>query len=359
LKWVVDRVKEHFHKDVSILAVYGSYVNRTEGPLSDVDFFFVPKTARGSGLAATFIVEGVGYDLFPMSWTRIEGIANFKEPLTPLLGDSVIAFSSSEEDEARFMALRKTLEKNLENNDFMHIKAMERFKKARELLGRMIPADGMGALRSSAGRILMHLADAVAYENCTYFHKGLKRMWHDLPGFSKLPVRFMELSDLLIESNGMDDLMGAASAIVRSCAAFLDVQGDVIVETPQVGPSSCSFVKADPIPEDAEPVDAIDYPELAGFYEEAKSAFNKIYSSCSGPGKDFRLAFISAVCLQKALDEDVHGMDFDLLSDFKSSDLSMLQEKARKSEQAILDVLEPHVKIKRYGSVDEFMASQD
>ena len=356
MKWVVDRVKEHFHKDVSILAVYGSYVNRTEGPLSDVDFFFVPKTARGSGLAATFIVEGVGYDLFPMSWARIEGIANFKEPLTPLLGDSVIAFSSSEEDEARFTALRKTLEKNLENRDFMHIKAMERFKKAQELLGRMILADGMGALRSSAGRILMHLADAVAYENCTYFHKGLKRMWHDLPGFSKLPVRFLELSDLLIESNGMDDLMGATSAIVGSCAAFLNVQNDVIVETPQVGLSSCSFVKADPIPEDAKAADATDYPELAGFYEEAKSAFNKIYSSCNGSAKDFRLAFISAVCLQKALDEDVRGMDFDLLSDFDSSDLSLLHEKAQKAEQAILEALEPHVKIKRYASVDEFMA---
>jgi len=243
LKWVVDRVKEHFHKDVSILAVYGSYVNRTEGPLSDVDFFFVPRTARGNGLAATFIVEGIGYDLFPMSWARIEGIADFKEPLTPLLGESVIAFSSSEEDKARFMALRGTLEKNLDNRNFMHVKAMESFQKAQASLGRMILADGMGALRSSAGRILMHLADAVACENGTYFHKGLKRMWCDLAGFEKLPGRFLELSDILMESSGIDDLNGAAYAIVESCAAFLKVQEDVSIETPQAGLSSGSFEK--------------------------------------------------------------------------------------------------------------------
>ena len=69
-------------------------------------------------------------------------------------------------------------------------------------------------------------------------------------------------------------------------------------------------------------------PNLPVFCEEAKSAFNKIYSNCGGPGNDFRLAFISAVCLQKALDEDVHGMEFDLLSNFDSSNLSILREEA-------------------------------
>ena len=61
------------------MVVYGSYVYSTEDPLSDVDFYFIPGSDRAYQLARTFIIEDIGYDLFPMKWERIEGLATLKE----------------------------------------------------------------------------------------------------------------------------------------------------------------------------------------------------------------------------------------------------------------------------------------
>ncbi len=57
-----------------------------------MDCCFIPKTERGYEMAAGFILEGVGYDIFPMSWERIERIACLRENLTPLVGDAEIIF---------------------------------------------------------------------------------------------------------------------------------------------------------------------------------------------------------------------------------------------------------------------------
>ena len=62
LDWVIKKVEASYPDDVCLLAVYGSYVNRTEGPMSDVDFFYVPASGRAGELCRTFIVEAVAYE---------------------------------------------------------------------------------------------------------------------------------------------------------------------------------------------------------------------------------------------------------------------------------------------------------
>ncbi|WP_234121236.1 nucleotidyltransferase domain-containing protein [Clostridium hydrogenum] len=42
--WVVKKIKKDYKDDVSLLLTYGSYENGTANPLSDVDFYFIPKT---------------------------------------------------------------------------------------------------------------------------------------------------------------------------------------------------------------------------------------------------------------------------------------------------------------------------
>ena len=44
----------------------------TMNRLSDVDCYFIPKTERAYSFARTFMIEGVGYDIYPMSWERLE-----------------------------------------------------------------------------------------------------------------------------------------------------------------------------------------------------------------------------------------------------------------------------------------------
>jgi predicted nucleotidyltransferase len=92
--WIRAAAERDFPEDVAVVALYGSYVTGTGGPRSDIDCFFIPRTERGRGFARTFIIDGIGYDIFPMSWERVEGLADLREPLVPLLGDSVVLFAA-------------------------------------------------------------------------------------------------------------------------------------------------------------------------------------------------------------------------------------------------------------------------
>ena len=68
VRWLKERAAGPFAGDLSLVAAYGSHFNGTETEYSDVDCYFIPKTDRGWEFAADFLLAGVGYDVFPLSW---------------------------------------------------------------------------------------------------------------------------------------------------------------------------------------------------------------------------------------------------------------------------------------------------
>ena len=44
---LINRIKEHYRNDIAIVACYGSVINGTANPKSDIDFYFIPKSDRG------------------------------------------------------------------------------------------------------------------------------------------------------------------------------------------------------------------------------------------------------------------------------------------------------------------------
>ena len=73
--WIEEKVKSEYADDISLALLYGSFVNGTANSRSDIDCYFIPRTERGYRLAGTFMIAGVGYDIFPMDWERVRNIA--------------------------------------------------------------------------------------------------------------------------------------------------------------------------------------------------------------------------------------------------------------------------------------------
>ena len=107
--------------------------------------------------------------------------------------------------------------------------------------------------------------------------------------------------------------------------------------------------------EDARPGGgAIDGMQLAGLYEEICSTLNKIYVCCE-TGNAI-LAFLSAVCLQRELDE---VGEYDLLAAFDQRELGRLAEAARRIETEFVGLIEENGgRIRRYGSFEELAAHE-
>ena len=86
--WLKETARRSFSGKAALVCLFGSHVNGTANEHSDLDCYFVPKTGEGRALARTFLIQGVGYDFFPLTWERLEGLARLEEPLLPLLGDA-------------------------------------------------------------------------------------------------------------------------------------------------------------------------------------------------------------------------------------------------------------------------------
>ncbi|NBJ94387.1 nucleotidyltransferase domain-containing protein [Parablautia muri] len=344
INWIADRVEHDYAEDIALILLYGSYVNGTANAKSDVDCYFIPRTERGYEFSADFIIQGVGYDIFPMSWERVEGIADLKEIIIPCVGDVKVLYYHSADELEKFKHLQRKLQDNLNNPDYTRRIAKEKFERACKLYSQLKNCNKLMEVRLFAGDIMMTLADAVAIYNQDYFHFGLKRQYEDLHKFENIPVHFIEEYENVIKSEKAEELK-------IHCRNLIKLFADLV---------AADFVEDEEKQQEKAVADAIspntDFYFLARVYEEISSTFNKIYV-CTETG-NFILAFLSAVCLQNEFKEIAkeQGIEcYDILSAYHYQDLGELAKAARKAERDFVrTITDSGEKIKRFRDFEEF-----
>ncbi len=343
LEYVVDRIKKEHSENIDMLLCYGSYINGTENDKSDIDMYFIPRNDKGYELGETFILDGIGYDIFGMPWERVENIAKFKESLSPLVGDVKILYSYSEQENAKFRELQQDMKERLNDTEYMHNCAQNRVEEVIVIYQDIMFESSISNIRMRAGWILMLLAEAVAYMNQTYFHKGLKTQYADLKGLKTQPLEFTELyHDIIVEDN-IFKLKDKCYQMIHNTIDFLGL-GDTLEF-----PLSNKTTHTDEIAEAP-----ADYNYATCWYEELSSTFNKIYVCAEK--NDYILAFISACCLQDSIESElkIKLETTDLLSQYKYDDLEKLALRAKEIELNIIDEIEKNNgRIRRVSDVAE------
>lgn len=348
VKWITNRVENNYAEDVALILMYGSYVNGTANEKSDVDCYFIPRTERGYQFAADFIIQDIGYDIFPMNWERVERIADLKEVIIPCVGDVQVLYYHSSEELDRFKRLQRQLQDNLNNQEYTRQIAKEKFESACTVYTKLVNCNSLMEARVFSGNIIMTLADAVAVYNQDYFHFGLKKQFEDLQKFQYIPMNFIEEYENVIKSENLEDIKHHCHNLVKAFAEFTEW------ELPED-----KNQKEKVMPEESEAdieEHSINFYFLARLYEEISSTFNKIYV-CAKAG-NYRLAFLSAVCLQSELQEISQEQGivcYDILSAYEYNDLTKLAETTRKVEQDFLQLItESGEKINRFLSFEDF-----
>jgi len=343
VRWIRETVARDYRDDVALVLLYGSFVNGTTHRLSDVDCFFIPKTDRGYAFARTFILDGIGYDVFPMNWERVARIADVDEHLLPLLGDSIVLFVSTPADEERFLALRTRLRAHLDDSLYMRRQSVRNLGLAGGNLAAAAATRSLHAVRLEAGRAFLRLADAVAYANGTYFHRGLKKHREDLSSLQRIPEGFLRHYEGCIRSKTAPGLVTALGAAIAATAAFL----------------AAPVPNAVPVPSgETRKARDLDAAELASFYEELVSTVNKV--RINAEDGDWWMAFVNGVCLADAL-EDVRA-EFGLapmpvLDAYDADDLHAFLSAVEATEHRLVRMIDSGGgTIRRYAGCDAFLA---
>lgn len=118
-QWAINKIKAEYKDDIALLiAVTG---HATDGDShGEVFDYFIPETERGYQLSRTFLLDGIGHDLYPRSWERMEKSITLDE-MTIVLANGNILYANHEESADRFLAMQKQLTENLNNPEFVVI----------------------------------------------------------------------------------------------------------------------------------------------------------------------------------------------------------------------------------------------
>lgn len=190
----------------------------------------------------------------------------------------------------------------------------------------------------------MKLADAVAVYNHDYYHFGLKKQFEDLQNhIPNVPRNIVDGYQNVIKAIDIGDVIKYAMKLFENVCAYLNL----------------TFTLQEVSEPKNQIANEIDAPWLASLYEEISSTFNKIYVCCETG--NYILAFLSAVCLQRELDDAKEaGCPFyELLSNFNYKELCKLSETTRSVERDFVQLITDHGGyIKRYDSFEQFESAK-
>ena len=224
INWTINKIESEYKDDVSLLlGRKGACKVPSDGEEMAFDFF-IPATDRGYGLAKTFIIGDMGYDLFPMSWERIEGLAALNEGIIFCLADSEILYARNEADRERFEILRKTLYDNLKNKEYAYKKSLEKINYVMDIYKTMMFEKSLCSVRKAAGGIIEYLCEAIVIINGTYIKKdyGYGERLSQIKELKKVPRNFIENYEKIIGGKDVDDILKVTHDIIDETRDFFN-----------------------------------------------------------------------------------------------------------------------------------------
>jgi hypothetical protein len=332
IDWAIKKIKTEYKDDVRLLIGHSTY--KLEKDKDKVPFgFFLAASKKASGLSKTFIIDGVGNDLFPMPLERMERIVALDEDNASCIADGKILYYRNEDDKELFVDLQARLQANLHNPQYTLNKALEKLNIAMGLYQTLQFEDEMYKVRKGAGYIVNFLSSGIAYMNQTYFKKY--PTVSELSALKSVPDDFIRLCEAIIKANSSRQLKRLCYEMIYNTRQYLSMKK---------GKSEKKDFNGN-------------FKELAGWYYELSYAWREIYHWCDQ--NDAVKAFLRGCFLQAELDiigEEFGLKEFNLLGAFNASDLAAYRKRAEKLEKQIISVIQEHgAVIEVYNSIDEFL----
>ena len=338
LKIIIEKIERDYSNDIATFTCYGSFVTGGYSPLSDIDFFFIPKSERGFGLSKQFIINSIGYDLWPITWSRAKKIANLEDPLQSLFTDGKVLYYSSNKDLADYNEIINSIRVNLIDDTIVtrQINTLLRDiqSKYQIMLGNTNHTMGV------AYEIVEKLLRVIALRNNTYLSKGIKHIETEFAGMQSVPSNFLSTFYQLIEFKSKSETDRLLGLLIKSVADISKIPFKKVTQTQANAPIAS---------------------DLIGFYEEFKSMYNKIVTSCQA--KNYPQTVYAAVMIDKTTDEILSPFVTDkglprLAEYLHNKDFVQIQKRAAKHEAFVLELLRKNnIVVNEYITVEEFRKS--
>lgn len=331
-KIFVDIIKRDYKDDVAIVHYHGSVFYNDVHELSDLDIYFVPKTKRGYNLACDFILDGIGIDLWGVSWERLEHIAAHEESIASIITEGKVLYYGSDEDLARFEQLKANALDTRDKKAWL-ARAEKQLNKAYKSGFLVQNAPTLSETRKYAIGLIYDLAFSLAQLNQITIKRGRKNLLREILAMPLVPENFSALYDTVFLNNDMQHIKNACVTLLQNTEKLV----------------SHAVLSAEPIPTFS---DAFEW-----WYEEMIQSYNKIYHACK-TGEFYTPLFASAECaleLNEMLKRaDVKAELPDMIGAYDSENLYKIAAAAHEHQKALEALLQEHgVTPQRFSTLEE------
>ncbi|MDV4150897.1 hypothetical protein R0131_08620 [Clostridium sp. AL.422] len=338
IEWAINKIETEFNGEISLLLGRKGACKVPEDG-DDMAFdFFIPACDRGYSLARAFIIDDMGYDLFPMSWERVEGLSMLNEGIVFCLADSEILYARNDTDRERFELLRKTMFNNLKNKEFIYMKSLEKINSAMNIYKTMVFEKSLGNVRKAAGGIIEYLSHALAIINGTYLKMdyGYSQILEQIKSLQMIPATFLRRYEEILSAKDIETIFKAVHNVIGETREFFEQF------TPERNLKSYN------------------YEELAAWYEEGRYTFRRIAYACKN--NKFFECFHLGCYLQVEFDilTEEAGLDkMDLLGSYDINNLSAFEKRADEIDKYIVSEIKKNGAIlRKYDNLKEFLEKQ-
>ncbi len=330
---LIEKIKRDYTDDISLLVIMGSTIYNDTHERSDLDMFFVPKTKRGFNLGFTFIIDGIGYDFWALSWERLERIASHEERIVSIITEGQLLYCATDEDREHWDRLKA---KALDVSDRPHLlsKAGEQLDSACIDLVSLINARGLPETRYHAIGLIYKLGQAIALLNGVSIKRGRGKLLNEILAMPLVPQHFKELYNTAFYSNDKNEIISSFAALIEITHKYIKDEG-ILHTQPRSFKNNWSQQ-----------------------YEEMINAYNKIAHACEI--NDPVTALFASVELVHEIEEATKytGIELnslpDLVSGYDPKDLSKIAEHAKAHQAALEKLLEEQcVSIMRFEDFNE------
>lgn len=335
---LIEKIKQDYKEDIAVVVIMGSTIYEDTHSRSDLDMYFVVNYPRGNELGMTFIIDGIGFDFWPISWERLERIANHDERITSIITEGRVIYFSTEEDLKRFQDLRDKALDVSDTKKFIE-KSRKIFDQVYKKYFTMERTDKLSEVRRQGVGIINLLAWSLALLNKTTIKRGRGKLKSEILYMELFPDNFEVDYDLIFDSNNIDAVKKSIHNLIINTEDLINREEKNISER-------------------------FDFKDkLIGFYEELINNYNKIYHACDLG--DHVTALFAASEIEQEIEDIFSGTVVSsyelpkLVDKFNKDDLynfNMAAELHQKSFEALLKHKGVEIKIFRdFEDLEEFV----
>lgn len=316
---LIEKIKRDYKDEVAVVVVMGSHIYNETHSRSDLDMYFVVNSPKGNELGLTFVIDGIGFDYWPISWERIERMANHDERVTSIITEGQIIYHGSDKDLERFNALKAKALDVSDHKKFIQ-KSRKVFDQVYKSYFKLEDAKDLSSVRKHGLNVIFSLTYALSLLNKDTVKRGRGKLKKEIIAMPLVPVDFESHYDVIFESKDLDAIKSALRQLISNMEVLL----------------SCEETKL------IEPV--IFKEQLNGFYEELINFYNKIHHGCETG--DFVTAFYAAVEIANEIDDVLTGTGIssnqlpDLVSAYDTNDIKGFLKVTEEHQKAFVALLE-------------------